>query len=95
MRVSENVAQSTDSFSSAKKTHKKRKLSRCLIWISPRGKRFSYNRYQLMSLSEDKIMLEILFKDPVVWGSLFGLAVVIGLCAYYLYLFVYNTNHDL
>ncbi|TRY29421.1 DUF3149 domain-containing protein [Aliiglaciecola sp. M165] len=40
-------------------------------------------------------MLEILFKDPVVWGSLFGLAVVIGLCAYYLYLFVYNTNHDL
>ena len=40
-------------------------------------------------------MLEILFKDPVVWGSLAGLAVVIGICAYYLYLFVHNTSHDL
>lgn len=40
-------------------------------------------------------MFEMLIKDPIVWGSLLGLSVVIGICAYYLYLFIYNTNHDL
>ncbi len=40
-------------------------------------------------------MMALLFNDPVVWGSLLGLAVVIGICGYYLYLFMYNTNHDL
>ncbi|WP_267494300.1 hypothetical protein [Fluctibacter halophilus] len=40
-------------------------------------------------------MLSIMMKDPVVWGSLLGLGVVIGICAYYLYLFVHNTHEDL
>jgi len=40
-------------------------------------------------------MLELLLKDPVVWGSLLGLGVVIGICAYLAYLFIHNTNQDL
>ncbi|MCV2883103.1 DUF3149 domain-containing protein [Aestuariibacter sp. AA17] len=40
-------------------------------------------------------MLELLFKDPVAWGSLLGLLVVIGICAYYVYLFIHNTNNNL
>ncbi len=40
-------------------------------------------------------MLDMLINDPIVWGSLLGLSVVVGICAYYLYLFIYNTNHDL
>ncbi|MEP4889388.1 MAG: hypothetical protein ABJV04_05145 [Aliiglaciecola sp.] len=40
-------------------------------------------------------MFALLLKDPVVWGSLLGLSVVVGICAYYTYLFVHNTSHDL
>ncbi|WP_343861054.1 hypothetical protein [Aliiglaciecola litoralis] len=40
-------------------------------------------------------MLELLFNDPVAWGALLGLGIVVAICAYYLYLFVYNANHDL
>jgi hypothetical protein len=43
----------------------------------------------------ENIMLDLVIHDPIVWGSLLGLGVVVGLGAYYLYLFVYNTNHDL
>lgn len=40
-------------------------------------------------------MWNLLIHDPVAWGSLGGLAIVVGLCAYYLYLFVHNTNQNL
>ena len=39
-------------------------------------------------------MLELLLKDPVVWGSLLGLGIVVALCGYYAYLFVHNANLD-
>ncbi|MFC6438620.1 hypothetical protein [Bowmanella sp. JS7-9] len=35
-------------------------------------------------------MLQMLLNDPIVWGSLLGLAVVIGLCGYYLYMFLHH-----
>lgn len=38
-------------------------------------------------------MFELLIKDPVVWGSLLGLAIVIGLCGYYVYLFSQDSYH--
>ncbi|WP_277816395.1 hypothetical protein [Neptunicella marina] len=36
-------------------------------------------------------MLEMILKDPIVWGSLLGLAIVVGLCGYYVYLFLHNV----
>ncbi len=39
-------------------------------------------------------MIELLAKDPVVWGSLLGLGIVVALCGYYVYLFIHNTNTD-
>ncbi|GAB3014340.1 hypothetical protein [Bowmanella dokdonensis] len=36
-------------------------------------------------------MLELILGDPVVWGSLLGLAVVLGICFYYVYLILHNT----
>lgn len=40
-------------------------------------------------------MWSMLMNDPVIWGSLLGLGVVVAICAYYLYLFIHNTNHNL
>lgn len=40
-------------------------------------------------------MWQLLINDPVAWGSLLGLSVVVGICAYYCYLFIHNTQHDL
>lgn len=40
-------------------------------------------------------MLDLLFNDPVAWGSLLGLGVVVGLCGYYVYLIMHNTNSNL
>lgn len=37
-------------------------------------------------------MLELIFSDPVAWGSLLGIGVVVGICAYYVYLFIHNIN---
>ncbi|MDT0593900.1 DUF3149 domain-containing protein [Glaciecola petra] len=39
-------------------------------------------------------MLELLLNDPVAWGSILGIFVVIAICAYYVYLFVHNVNED-
>jgi len=41
------------------------------------------------------IMLDLLFNDPVAWGSLLGLSVVVALCGYYVYLIMHNTNSNL
>lgn len=35
-------------------------------------------------------MWQLITNDPVVWGSLLGLTIVIGLCGYYVYLFLHN-----
>lgn len=40
-------------------------------------------------------MWNLLISDPVAWGSVLGIGVVVAICAYYLYLFIYNTNHNL
>ncbi|MFC3646319.1 hypothetical protein [Planctobacterium marinum] len=40
-------------------------------------------------------MLDLLFNDPVAWGSLLGLGIVVALCGYYVYLFMHNTNSNL
>lgn len=39
-------------------------------------------------------MWDLLLSDPVVWGSIFGIAVVVAICAYYVYLFVHNVHVD-
>ncbi|AWB68427.1 hypothetical protein C2869_19335 [Saccharobesus litoralis] len=38
------------------------------------------------------VWAEIL-KDPVVWGSILGIAIVIGLCSYYVWYFMSHL-HD-
>ncbi|AXR05849.1 DUF3149 domain-containing protein [Salinimonas sediminis] len=38
-------------------------------------------------------MLISMLNDPVVWGSLFGIALIVGLMGYYAWLIVRNTQH--
>jgi uncharacterized membrane protein len=40
-------------------------------------------------------MLDLLLSDPVAWGSVLGILVVVAICAYYVYLFVHNVSEDL
>ncbi|WP_018984607.1 hypothetical protein [Salinimonas chungwhensis] len=39
-------------------------------------------------------MLISMFNDPVVWGSLLGIGLIIALMAYYTYLIIHNTRED-
>lgn len=39
-------------------------------------------------------MLSILLKDPVVWGSLLGIFIIILMMVYYVYLFMHNSADD-
>ncbi|MFC4699823.1 DUF3149 domain-containing protein [Glaciecola siphonariae] len=39
-------------------------------------------------------MLDLLLSDPVAWGSVFGIFVVVAICAYYVYLFLHNVAED-
>ncbi len=39
-------------------------------------------------------MWSMLFKDPVVWGSLLGIFIVCLMMAYYTYLFIHNSGDD-
>ncbi|MGQ8364078.1 DUF3149 domain-containing protein [Glaciecola sp. 1036] len=39
-------------------------------------------------------MLDLLLSDPVAWGSVFGIFVVIAICAYYVWLFLKNVNEN-
>lgn len=39
-------------------------------------------------------MLALILNDPVVWGALLGLGVTVGICLYYLYLFLHNTSES-
>ena len=40
-------------------------------------------------------MFELLLSDPVAWGSILGIGVVVAICAYYVYLFLHNVKEDL
>jgi hypothetical protein len=39
-------------------------------------------------------MLDLLLSDPVAWGSVFGIFVVVAIGAYYVYLFINNVTED-
>ncbi len=36
-------------------------------------------------------MLSMIFSDPVVWGSLLGILIMIIMAGYYTYLFIHNS----
>lgn len=36
-------------------------------------------------------MLWTMIKDPVVWGSLLGIGIIVGMMVYYTYLFMHNS----
>lgn len=39
-------------------------------------------------------MIDLLLSDPVAWGSVLGVSIVVALCCYYVYLFVHNVEED-
>ena len=39
-------------------------------------------------------MLSMIFSDPVVWGSLLGILVMLIMAAYYTYMFVHNSEAE-
>ena len=40
-------------------------------------------------------MWDLILHDPVAWGSLLGIAIMVALGIYYFYLFIHNTKDDL
>jgi drug/metabolite transporter (DMT)-like permease len=40
-------------------------------------------------------MWDLFLNDPVAWGSILGIGVVVAICGYYLYLFVHNVHENL
>jgi hypothetical protein len=45
----------------------------------------------LMQLKRRNIMFWTMIKDPVVWGSLLGIGIIVAMMAYYTYLFMHNS----
>lgn len=39
-------------------------------------------------------MISMIFSDPVVWGSLLGILVMVGMAGYYSYMFIHNSDPD-
>lgn len=39
-------------------------------------------------------MFRLIFQDPVVWGSLLGLFVVLAICGYYAWMFITKPGED-
>jgi len=39
-------------------------------------------------------MLWHMFSDPVVWGSLLGIFIMVGMMVYYTYFFMHNSGED-
>ncbi len=37
-------------------------------------------------------MFHMFLSDPVVWGSMLGLGLVVAICAYYVYLFLSHSQ---
>ncbi|MEP0355578.1 MAG: hypothetical protein ABJH06_13780 [Paraglaciecola sp.] len=40
-------------------------------------------------------MWNLILNDPVAWGSILGIGVVVSLCSYYAYLFIHNVSENL
>jgi ABC-type uncharacterized transport system permease subunit len=45
----------------------------------------------LTQLKRRNIMFWTMIKDPVVWGSLLGIGIIVAMMAYYTYLFMHNS----
>ena len=39
-------------------------------------------------------MLSMIFGDPVVWGSLLGILIMLIMSAYFTYIFIHNSSPD-
>jgi hypothetical protein len=37
-------------------------------------------------------MIDLLLTDPVAWGSLLGIGIVVAMCIYYAYMFIHNSG---
>ncbi|MFT6779351.1 MAG: hypothetical protein ACJAV1_003294 [Paraglaciecola sp.] len=40
-------------------------------------------------------MWDLILHDPVAWGSILGIAIMLAMGGYYVYLFIHNTKEDL
>lgn len=40
-------------------------------------------------------MLALILHDPVAWGSILGIGIMLMMGAFYLYLFIHNTKQNL
>ncbi|GAC17000.1 DUF3149 domain-containing protein [Paraglaciecola arctica] len=40
-------------------------------------------------------MWDLILHDPVAWGSILGIGIMVAMAAYYVYLFIHNTKDDL
>ena len=39
-------------------------------------------------------MIDLLLTDPVAWGSVLGIVIVVVMCIYYAYLFIHNSANE-
>jgi hypothetical protein len=39
-------------------------------------------------------MFSMIFSDPVVWGSLLGILIMVVMAAYYAYMFIHNSESN-
>ena len=39
-------------------------------------------------------MWDLILHDPVAWGSILGIGIMVVMGAYYAYLFIHNTKED-
>ncbi|MFC3120315.1 DUF3149 domain-containing protein [Agaribacter flavus] len=39
-------------------------------------------------------MLDLLLSDPVAWGSILGIFIVVAICMYYVWLFLKNVKEN-
>ncbi|CAI8240876.1 MAG: Uncharacterised protein [Glaciecola sp. HTCC2999] len=39
-------------------------------------------------------MLHLLLTDPVAWGSVLGILIIVIMCAYYAYMFIHNSGDE-
>lgn len=39
-------------------------------------------------------MLNLLLTDPVAWGSVLGIIIVVLMCLYYAYMFIHNSADE-
>jgi hypothetical protein len=39
-------------------------------------------------------MISMILNDPVVWGSLLGIAIMVAMAAYYSYMFIHNSDPE-